>query len=814
MDDRLEQAIRLHWSGRLDEAEQIYRAILVAEPKQPEALHYLGLARAGRGDLQGAGSLIAQSLDANPENAETHFHFATILESMGRHQEAETAFKRAATLAPEFVEAHAGRARLLLALNRAGEAVAAYDRLLQANAQFPGARYGRGYALLMARRFEEAIADFDQCPPGMAEALCGRGIALTALGRREEARASLDRALSLNPQFAPALDARSDLSFQAVRFAEALADAERAVAVAPAYAPAQRSRGKALLGLIRFDDAYEALSRAISLDPRFTDALNLRAEVLQELGRLGEALRDAEHSLAIDPDQAAAHTRRGDILLSMGAAEQALTPLDRALELSPDFIIALCARGTAYRQLRRLEEARRDFDRVLELAPHFGEVANLRFDVNAWQCDWRSRAADLGTLAACVRDGRATQPWTFLAAFDDPELQLAAARLCAPPAVPAAPFHPRAHQRLRVAYMSGDFRDHPVAFQMAGLFERHDRARFETYGICLLSSPDSAIRRRVKAGLDHFHEAQTRSDAEVAALLASLEIDIVVDLTGYTISRARVLTRRPAPIAVNYCGYAGTLGASFVDYILADGFVVPPGAEAFYAERVVRLPGCFFPSGGLETLPPAPSRTEAGLPEDGVVFCAFNNPYKITPEMFDIWMRLLRTVDGSVLWLSLNDQTARENLEREAVARGVEASRLVFALRLPEREQHFARLQLADLFLDTTPYNAHTTANDALSAGVPVVTLGGRSFASRVAGSMLSAIGMEELVARNVQDYERLVLELARSPARRGEVRAKLARNRSMLFDSTKLCRDIERAYETMWETHVAGRTPESFTVS
>jgi predicted O-linked N-acetylglucosamine transferase (SPINDLY family) len=404
-------------------------------------------------------------------------------------------------------------------------------------------------------------------------------------------------------------------------------------------------------------------------------------------------------------------------------------------------------------------------------------------------------------------------------AFDDPELLLLAAKIKAGPSKQITPSRPvQTHVRLRIAYLSPDFHDHPVAHQAVELLERHDKTRFETYGVCLRPGPESAIRQRLRRAFDHFVEAGALSDRDIAQLLADLQIDIAVDLGGYTdAGRTISLSFRPAPIAVNYLGYPGTLGADYIDYLVADALVVPPDAERFYTEKIVRLPDCFLPSDTAgRALPAPPPRAEAGLPETGFVFCAFNNSYKIAPEMFDIWMRLLRAVDGSVLWLSIGDEKARSNLRAEARARQVSSERLVFAGRVEERARHLARLALADLFLDTLPYNAHSTASDMLWAGVPLVTCMGRSFAARVAGSMLTAIGAEELITRDLAQYEALALDLARSPERLAAVRAKLVRNRTShpLFDTARLCRHLENAYETMWDFHMKGMKPESFMVN
>jgi len=348
------------------------------------------------------------------------------------------------------------------------------------------------------------------------------------------------------------------------------------------------------------------------------------------------------------------------------------------------------------------------------------------------------------------------------------------------------------------------------------LIERHDRSRFELFGLCLHNGADSAIRQRIAAAFEHFIEGGTQSDAAVAELLRQKEIDIAVDLAGHAGgARPGIYLRKPAPLIVNFAGHPGTQGADWADYILADPVVVPPGSEQYFSESVVRLPDCYLPSDTRYEVDAAPTRLGAGLPEQGFVFCSFNSSYKITPAFFDIWMRLLQQTPGSVLWLLAEDGDTRRNLTAEAVARGVAPDRLVFAGRLA-RAQYLSRLPLADCFLDTLPCNAHTTCSDALWMGLPVITCMGRSLAARVAGSMVTAIGMPELIAADLADYEAMALRLAQQPDRLKAVRETLAANRSShpLFDMARMARNVETAYQTMWQRHSEGLRPAGFNVS
>jgi protein O-GlcNAc transferase len=412
-------------------------------------------------------------------------------------------------------------------------------------------------------------------------------------------------------------------------------------------------------------------------------------------------------------------------------------------------------------------------------------------------------------------------PFTLIGYGATPALQLECARAYAAHLFPTLP-QPmcaaprRARDRLRVAYLSANFNRHAMAYLMVNLFERHDRARFEIVGLSFGADDGSETRARVAQSFDQFYDVRRFGDREIAKLVYELKIDIAVDIMGYTQdARPGILSHRPAPIQVNYLGYPGTMGADFIDYIIADAIVVPPDEDAFYAEKVVRLPDCYQVNDrGRRIAERAPSRQEAGLPERGFVFCSFNNSYKITAAMFDVWMELLSQVQGSVLWLIGDNEPTERNLRQEAALRGIDPSRLVFAPRI-EQAEHLARHRLADLFLDTLPYNAHTSCSDALWAGLPVLTCRGEAFAGRVAASLLQAVGLPELVTSSLADYAALARWLAEDPHLLGEIRKRLAENRLSrpLFDTDLTRRHIEAAYTTMWRLHEGGKAPESFEV-
>jgi predicted O-linked N-acetylglucosamine transferase (SPINDLY family) len=434
-------------------------------------------------------------------------------------------------------------------------------------------------------------------------------------------------------------------------------------------------------------------------------------------------------------------------------------------------------------------------------------------------CDWKGLDQECMQLIVAIREGRAAaNPFTFLAFSSSASDQRKSAENCAAYCVSAKRLwrgDRYCHERIRLAYVSADLREHAVSYLLADLFERHDRSRFETFAISLANAP-SPMRERLERAFDHFIDVEQKNDEEVAAMLREMEIDIVVDLMGYTRNaHPAIFAMRPAPIQVCYLGYPGTSGADFFDYFIGDKIVLPFDQQPYFTEKIVHLPDCFMPAYSKRAVAcEVPARADSGLPEEAFVFCSFNAGYKINAPMFDIWMRLLRDVEGSVLWLLHSNDIATANLRREAQARGVAGHRLIFASPAVLAE-HLARISLADLFLNTHPVNAGSNAIDALSVGLPIVTYAGETFVQRVTASLLHAVGLSELVAPSLADYEALALQLARNPAILAQIKAKLARNRETypLFDIERFTRHLEAAYTTMWEIWQRGEAPKSFAV-
>ncbi|HKA39088.1 MAG TPA: tetratricopeptide repeat protein [Burkholderiales bacterium] len=724
------------------------------------------------------------------EQARQLFLDGLSLQERGDLEQAERLYREALALAPERPSVMNNLATVCLALEKPSEARVLCERVLELNPHDETALLNLGNCHGRLGSARDALHWYDRAlsiNPRYGDALNNRGNALLELGRAGEALASFDSALAINPGHAEALNNRGNALQELGRAQEALASYDLALAAVPGYAEAHYNRGRTLLELKRAADALASFDRALGVRPGYLQALSSRGIALLELGRPAQALASFDRALALKPDDVDALNNRGDALQAMGRREELIE------------------------NYRALVRARPDHDYAL------GHLLRAQLQC----CDWTGYEDTAGRVTRAVRaDKRAHTPFDFLVISDSADDQLRCAQAFVADKYPAP--HPLwrgeryRHDRIRVAYLSADFRSHAVAYLIAGLIEAHDRSRFDVTAISLSPQDDDEMTLRLRTAFKRFIDVHGKSDQEVAFLLRELEIDIAVDLQGFTKGcRPGILSRRPAPVQVNYLGFPGTMGAPCMDYIIADRTVIPADHHSCYAEKVVYLPECYQVNDSKRRIAPyAPSRAEAGLPEQGFVFCCFNNNHKINPRVFGVWMRLLNEVGGSVLWLLEDNQAAAGNLRRQAERSGVAPGRVIFAPRV-RMEEHLARHRLADLFLDTLPYNAHVTASDALWTGLPVVTHAGHAFAGRVAASLLKAVGLPELITRSWAEYEELALALAREPARLADVRSRLTQNRVThpLFDTDRCRRNIESAYVTMWERAQRGESAASFSV-
>ena len=534
--------------------------------------------------------------------------------------------------------------------------------------------------------------------------------------------------------------------------------------------------------------------------------------------RLEEALASCDKAIALKPDFAAAYFNRGNALKELKRFEGALASYDKAIALKPDYVEAYYNRGSALSNLKRYDEAFATYDKAFALNSDLTAVEGNRLHAKMRLCDWSNFDSECAHLISSIRNGNVnTVPFPFLTIPSSSAEQLQCAKLWVankfPPSdTPIWLGERYDHKRIRIAYLSADFREHATSLLMAGMFECHDKSRFDITAVSFGHNDNSAMRQRLEASFDRFIDSNRYSDNQIADLVRSLEIDLLVDLKGFTAdSRTSIFAKRPAPIQINYLGYPGTMGAQYIDYIIADRIVIPKDQREFYSEKIAYLPNSYQVNDSKRSIAhKALMRTELGLPPKGFVFCCFNNSYKVTPRIFDCWMRILKQVEGSVLWLFEDNAKAAINLRKDAVAQNVDTERLIFAKRLPLPD-HLTRHRLADLFLDTLPCNAHTTASDALWAGLPVLTCLGATFAGRVAASLLNAVNLPELITTTLEAYEQIAIDLGNHPEKLAIIKRKLADNRltTPLFDTKLFTKHIEAVYTAMYGRHQAGLPPD-----
>jgi predicted O-linked N-acetylglucosamine transferase (SPINDLY family) len=705
------------------------------------------------------------------------------------------------------------------------EAEQAFRKVLKKQPDHPGALNLLGVLLTKLGRFAEAepyIRHATKVTAGSDATFYNHGLVLKSLDRPLEALDAFSRALALNAQVAETWNNRGTVLNGLGRYDEAISDFDRAIALKPGYAEAFCNKGKPLVQGRRYADALAAFDTALKLDPGLAEAWQGRGDALAVLGRHDDAIAAFAKATALKPDYAEAYCNAGRSLAQLGRHDDALAAFDAALKQRPGLAEAWKGRGTLLAGVRRYDEAIVAFEAALKADSDIEYVLGDLLHAKAHICDWNGMTEGWSKVIHALQGGaRVSSPFALLATPASAADQMTCSVIYAtdrfpPGQTPLWRGERTSHDRLRLAYLSGDFRDHAFPHLAAAMWERHDRTHFETVAISYGVDDGSAMRARLTRAFEHFIDVRHKSDPDIARLIREMEIDIAVDLTGYTAGmRANVLVQRPAPLQLSYVGYPGTMGAEFIDYIVADPVVIPPEHQRFYTEQIAYLPPSYLVTDGSHRIADVtPTRAQAGLPEHGFVFCSFNNSFKITPDIFDVWMRLLRAVDGSVLWLLAANASGVENLRSEAAARGVAPDRLVFAPRIAVAE-HLARHRLADLFLDTIYYGAHTTASDALFAGLPVLTCLGSTFTGRVAASLLNAVGLPELIASSLAEYEAMAIGLARNRERLAALQAKLRRQRLSfpLFDTESFTRRLEAAYQTMWERHQRGEPPRTFSV-
>ena len=754
----LREAIALHQQGKLGQAEAIYRQLLETDSRNAVALHMLGVISYQTGNYQFAVDLIGRAIEINPNIASYYSNLGKALQELKQFDAAVVSYEKAISLKQDYAEAYLNLGVLQQKLKQLDAAVVSYEKAISLK-------------------------------PDYAEAHLNLGVSLQKLKQLDAAVACYEKAISLKPD----------------------------------YAEAYYNLGNTLQELKQFDSAVVKFEKAISLKPEYTEAYLNLGFTLQELKQLSAAVACYDKAISLKPDYAEAYYNLGNTFQELKRLDAAVVSYEKAILLNPDFAEVYSNLGNALQELQQLDAAVASYEKAITLKPDFEYLFGIRLHLKMVMCDWQNFEVNISNLTQKIQNNnKASTGFPVLALPLGLSEQRKVAEIWCGDKHPYNPslgpiLKSARQKKIRIGYYSADFHKHATSYLMAELFELHDKSKFELIAFSFGPDKQDEMRSRVSQAFDRFIDVTSISDKAVAQLSRELGIDIAVDLKGVTQdNRLGIFSYKAAPIQVSYLGYPGTLGADYIDYLIADKTLIPKESQEHYSEKIVYLPNSYQVNDRHRVIaPPQFTKQDLGLPRDSFVFCCFNNNFKITPDVFDSWVRILKAVDASVWWLLEDNQTAATNLRKEAALRGLDPTRLVFAKRM-DLPEHLARHKAADLFLDTLYYNAHTTASDALWAGLPVLTCMGEGFASRVSASLLSAIGLSEMITQRPEDYEALAIELATNPGKLQSIKAKLAANRlsTPLFDTALFTQHIEAAYEQMYERYQADLPPDHVYIS
>jgi protein O-GlcNAc transferase len=750
----LQQAIQDFQDGNFDRADSILRRVLQVDSKNLPALHVSGLIKASQASYREAADFLRRAARISPKDPSIQYNLAKALSDSGSYEEALFHHKKVVTLAPD-----------------------------------------------------------------NPEAWLNYGITASHLNRYEDALVWYSNALSLKPNYAEAALNKSSTLRELKRYEEAIFFAEQALQANPDLVGGWVNMALALKELKRFDEAIASCDKALTLDPDYHEVWANKGVALHELNRYEEAIAHYDKALSLKPDYHHALAYKAVALKKLKNYDEAIAHYDMAVSLKPDYHEAWANKGIALDELKRYDEAIASYDTALSLKPDIDWLSGDLLHLKMRTCSWSDLDHSIGVISKKVMaNEKVSNPFSLLALSDDAFLHKKCSEIYSEGRYPFNPTLgpiPKASkkEKIRIGYFSADFRNHAVSILTAELFELHDKNKFEIIAISFGADDKSPIRLRLSQAFNQFIDVGEMPDLEIAKLSRELQIDIAVDLGGHTAGgRVGIFSYRAAPIQVNWLGYPGTMGINFIDYIVADKTIIPDEYQKFYSEKVATLPNTYLVDDSKRIASSRIfTRKECGLSENAFIFCCFNNDFKFNPNVLDGWSRILLAAKNSILWISENNEYFRVNLIAEFQKRGVDSNRIIFAVREDLMADHLARYGLADLFLDTFPYNAHTTTVDSLKAGVPVLTRVGQSFASRVAASLLNAIGLPELITTSQAEYEALAIELALNPQKLAEIKLKLANNRltTPLFDTPLFAKNLEAAYLQMYERYQADLQPD-----
>ena len=820
--EEVDSVMRLYSSGKFNEAIATIKSLNENYPNVPLLFNILGACYKAQSKLEKSIQMFEKAVIIKPDYAEVHNNLGITFLQLHKLDAAVNCFTSAILHMPNFHSAHYNLGVTLKKLGKLDAAAKSYKAVIAIKPDYAEAHNNLGTVLKDLGQLDSAVKSYNQAlilNENYAEAYNNLGTVLKDLGRLDEAIKNFIKAIANNQNFPQAYYNYGSTLLDLGRMDTAIEMFEKAIALNPSYAEAFNNLGVTFKELGQQDSAVKYYQKALDIKSDYAEAHNNLGLVFMNLGKLTSAAEHIEKALKIRPDYAYANNNYGSVLKQIGKFNASTKYYERALSINPDYFEAHNNLGNAFKYLKRHDESLQSYQRSFELKPDADYVLGNLIHSKLHLSNWNDLSVHINELKVKIKNSKKSiSPFPLLALIDDPKLHKKAAEIYINDKypknldLPSIGMYPK-HKKIRIGYFSADFRIHPVANLTAELYEIHNRSQFEVYAFSFGPDTNDEMNLRIKAGVDYFHDVFSMSHREVALLARSLELDIAIDLGGFTQdTRTGIFAMQAAPIQVNYLGYSSTMGANYMDYIIADPTLIPKNKQQYYSEKIAYLPDSFMVNDTKNKKSTKKfTREEAGLPNKGFVFCCFNNYYKITPLIFASWMKILSEVDGSILWLSDGNKTGISNLKKAAKKHGIDKNRLIFAPRLDLREDHLSRIKLADLFLDTLPYNAHATTSDALQVGLPVLTRIGESFASRVAASLINSVNMPELITSTSDQYEALAIKLATDSSKFKVIKDKLKNNLplSPLYDTPLYAKQIEDAYLSMYGRYQKGLEPD-----
>jgi protein O-GlcNAc transferase len=847
----------LHEIGNLDESVNSFNKALNIEPNHAEAHNNLGNVLRDLGEFDEAVNSFENAINIKPDYIEAQYSLALIFHQTGNIDSIKH-LEKVITLKPNFAEAYNILGVELKAVGQLNEAVKSYKKAIEINQNYAEAYNNLGNVLMDLDLLNDAVQAYKSAlaiNPDIADFHNNLGNTFRKLKQLDEAAKCYQNALSINPLFTEAYNNRGISYYELGKLDDALISYKKAIEIDPSYAEAHNNLGTVFKDLRQFEDAIKFYEKALKIKPNYADAHNNHGVALKTIGQLDKAIFSYKKALEINPNDADTHNNLGNVQSDMELTNDSINSFKKAISINPSFAEAYNNLSISYMKLNHLEDAFKSNARGLKLKSDFaegyvtqGRIFSLKnklnnalksfekahfikpdMDFNLGSilqtkmklCDWDNLQILIDELVYKINDGqKAILPMDLLSLIDDPELQFKSSQIFANFEYPPSQIllkikdYPR-HSIIKIGYFSADFKDHPVSNLTAELYELHDRSHFEIHAFSFGLDTKDEMNLRIKAGVDFFHDVQSFNDKDIVLLTRSIEIDIAVDLSGYTAGcRTKIFSMRAAPIQASYIGLLSSMGAEYYDYLIAGDGMIPEQNQKYFTEKIVYLPS-YQVNDSKETPPDINlSRQDVGLPDEVFVFCCFNNTYKITPTTFDSWARILDKTEGSVLLIYANNKSSQKNLTQEIILRGIDPQRLIFGKSLP-RPEYLARYRVADLFLDTWPYNAGTTASDALRMGLPVLTLIGNAYPSRMAASILNAVNLKELITNTQEEYETLAIEFAQDPIKLKKIREKLLNNldTAPLYDAPLFTKNIESAYKQIYQRYYQNLKPKNIII-